>query len=82
MTTAQYRLKYGEVLTDGKYAKIPAGQPGAIKPKEGENPVSFIAQLHNTHTPYNPFMTIIVLPPSNNREEDQRRTQTKRERGG
>ena len=88
-TTAQYRLKYGEVLTDGKYVKIPTGQPGAARPREGENPVSFIAQLQDTHNPYNPFMTIIVLPPSNNRAEDdpigaledQRRTQTKGEKG-
>ena len=35
----------------------------AARPRgEGENPVSFIAQLQDTHNPYNPFMTIIVLP--------------------
>jgi hypothetical protein len=78
----QYRLKHGEELIDGKYVKIPQGHTAATKPKTGENPVSFIAQLHNTHTPCNPFMTVTVPSLSNNREEDQRRTQKLRTKGG
>ena len=70
--TPQKRLKFGETLENGKYVDLPPGHPAA-KAKKGENPVSFIAQINNTHTPYNPFMTVTVPSLSNNREEERQR---------
>jgi hypothetical protein len=69
--TPRKRLKFGEILEAGAYVDLPSGHSAARK---GENPVSFIAQINNTHTPYNPFMTVTVPSlNSHNREEERQR---------
>jgi hypothetical protein len=57
--TLQKRLKFGQLLENGVYVDLPKGHSAA--PRGENNPVSFIAQINDSHnTPYNPFMTITV----------------------
>ena len=70
--TPQKRLKFGQILENGTYVDLPMDHTAASK---GDNPVSFIAQINNTHnTHYNPFMTITVPSlNSHNREGERQR---------